>query len=504
MATRIRNINGEIRVPLNYDEEDLRATFTEEGFFRDTPIVTRIGVFEYWDKDEKKIRRELRLPEDVFDPASLDSYAGKPIILTHAGGHIDVDNVMDEEVGVILEPGFRDGNYVRAKIVIHDVKSALEDNHTRELSLGYSRDLEMKSGVWNGHPYDGIQRNIRINHLAIVEDARAGSAARLNIDSNDIETIEISDEGGNSMTRNNSEAISPEELQKQIDGFMAKNSKADADDTPNEAELKANGENSETPKPETNAAVSKAEGTAPEAKEGEAGVEPKDPKALTPAEIIESVRQKQDCKDSEEPEDLKAALDEKNKDIKALLDAIDSLEAVKDLEKGQAKQDCKDGEEEPAVVAVDCNKADCKTDCKDPADCNNLDGDIDEGADLTQDAVDKRVNEKIKAIRIGDKLNMDGLESLSLIEIKKAIIKKYDPKMVFDGKSKGYIEAAYNFVVDKLGDMRKDANYQRAQMMGFGMNLDASDSPKERRTAAQARKEMENALYSAKNEGGNK
>ena len=416
----------------------------------------------------------------------------------------------------MLEPGFRDGTYVRAKIVIHDVKSALEDNHTRELSLGYSRDLEMTSGVWHGHPYDGIQRNIRINHLAIVEDARAGSAARLNIDSNDIDATEISEEGGNSMRRNDSEAISPEELQKQIDGFVAKNSKADADDVPAEAELKANGETKEAPKPEETAEVPEAktdEDKPEEVKNGEAGEEPKDPKALTPAEIIEAVRQKQDCKDGNEPEDLKAALDEKDKDIKALLDAIDAMEAVKDLTKGETEQDCKDGDEPvaeevvPEGEAADCGGKDCKDESEnaDPTVevvAEDEDEDEEAGNALTKDAVDRRVNEKIKAIRMGDKLNLDGLEGLSLIEIKKAIIRKYDPKMNFDGKSKSYINTAYDFVVDKLGELKKDTNYQRAQMRGFGMNLDAADAPKVRRTAAQARAEMENNLYSAKNEGG--
>ncbi|MFI7909566.1 DUF2213 domain-containing protein, partial [Acinetobacter baumannii] len=38
--------------------------------------------------------------------------------------------------------------------------------------------------MWNGQEYDAIQRNIRVNHLAIVPRGRAGNA-RLNLDRHD-------------------------------------------------------------------------------------------------------------------------------------------------------------------------------------------------------------------------------------------------------------------------------------------------------------------------------
>ena len=53
------------------------------------------------------------------------------------------------------------------------------------MSLGYNLDLEETPGVWEGQPYDVIQRNIVINHLALVMEARAGDQARLNIDGRD-------------------------------------------------------------------------------------------------------------------------------------------------------------------------------------------------------------------------------------------------------------------------------------------------------------------------------
>ena len=72
---------------LRFDSIPVDETyFTAEGYFIDHPIVTSTGIFEYKNRDGS-IRRELRLPEEVFDPASLESYEGKPVIVTHAAGY---------------------------------------------------------------------------------------------------------------------------------------------------------------------------------------------------------------------------------------------------------------------------------------------------------------------------------------------------------------------------------------------------------------------------------
>ena len=142
----------------------------EQGFLHDIPIVTSTGIFEY-KKPDGSVRRELRLPEYVFSEESLASYEGKPIIITHNAGSIDKENVMNEIVGTILSKGYQDGDNVRCKVVIHDIDK-VKKTPFRELSLGYTQDLIEEPGVWNGQPYDAIQTNIQINHLAIVEKFR--------------------------------------------------------------------------------------------------------------------------------------------------------------------------------------------------------------------------------------------------------------------------------------------------------------------------------------------
>ena len=47
-----------------------KTYFTDEGYLIDHPILTSCGIFEYTNPDGS-IRRELRLPEHVFEEKSL-------------------------------------------------------------------------------------------------------------------------------------------------------------------------------------------------------------------------------------------------------------------------------------------------------------------------------------------------------------------------------------------------------------------------------------------------
>lgn len=88
-------------LPLN------QTYFTPEGYLMDRPILTSTGIFEYTNPDGS-VRRELRLPEEVFAAESLASYQGKPIIITHDAGLVDKDNVQKHQIGTILTEGYPD------------------------------------------------------------------------------------------------------------------------------------------------------------------------------------------------------------------------------------------------------------------------------------------------------------------------------------------------------------------------------------------------------------
>jgi hypothetical protein len=77
------------------------------------------------------------------------------------------------------------------------------------------------------------------------------------------------------------------------------------------------------------------------------------------------------------------------------------------------------------------------------------------------------------------------------IEAKKAVIKKVNPNMRLDGKSKTYINAAFDAAVAQLattGGGGKDVNYQRKQM---SQRMDGSTfAPSGKTEASRARERM--------------
>lgn len=379
----------------------------EQGFFNDTPIVTTTGIFEYRNPDGS-VRRELRLPENVFDEASLASYEGRPIIITHKAGNIDKDNVMDEIVGTILSKGYRDGDSVRCKIVIHDIEK-VKKTPFRELSLGYTQDLVEEPGEWNGQPYDAIQSNIRINHLAIVECARAGERAHLNLDSKKVESDDKNNEGGKGMNDNTIRAdgfdMTPAELCEAIKQYRASK----------EAGTAA-GEDPVAEKMEENTV-----------KDGEPNLVSEGP----------------DLSESEE-----TTMDDTTE---TLISVLESLLSV--LKEGKSEElENADEEDDPTD-----GSGESQEEMSDSSDCN--------AQSMNADSVDDIIGQKLSICRVGDRMNITGLESKSITEGKKAIIAKVLPDLRLDGKDKDYINAAYDIAVGEA-EKRKDVSYQRMQMGG--------------------------------------
>ena len=166
-----------------FDRAEFKATKTDEGFLVDSPVVGRVGIQEYRRADGS-MRRELRLPENVFHADALASMRGKPVTSGHpSSGKVTANDSHRVTIGTILSEGRQDGDNMRTDIVIHNV-AAMGKN--KELSLGYMCHLDETPGV---HPvygqYDAIQGVPITNHLSVVPVARAGSVARLNLDSMD-------------------------------------------------------------------------------------------------------------------------------------------------------------------------------------------------------------------------------------------------------------------------------------------------------------------------------
>lgn len=164
---------------------------TPEGYLTGRAVVTNVGVFPYMQKDGT-VRRELRLPEEVFDSMSMDSLKMMPLTNGHPAEMVNVENVKKYQVGFIGDTLYTDPYHISVPVTITDPKT-IEDVQSgkRALSCGYAVDLEEKPGNWMGVEYDCIQRNIRYNHVAIVDRGRAGDAAVLKLDSIDAYGVDV-------------------------------------------------------------------------------------------------------------------------------------------------------------------------------------------------------------------------------------------------------------------------------------------------------------------------
>ncbi len=193
---------------------------TNEGFLRGRAIVTSIGVFTYKRKDGT-VQRELRLPEEVFSLSTLNSMKLKPVTLNHPTELVTQDNADKLQVGSLGDnPSWTkewenrnweevtDGINCAIDMIITR-KDAIDAilNGKQALSMGYTCDLEMAEpgATWCGVEYDFIQRNIRYNHCAIVDSARAGDNAKIELraDSEDavLEDIVTKTDGGEAMLK---------------------------------------------------------------------------------------------------------------------------------------------------------------------------------------------------------------------------------------------------------------------------------------------------------------
>jgi len=104
------------------------------------------------------------------------TFSGLPLLLDH---HIEDAEAPQKEyrVGTVGTDARWEAPYVRAALVVTDADAirAIEDGSMRELSCAYRYDPEWQAGTFEGVDYDFIMTNIRGNHVALVEQGRAGS-----------------------------------------------------------------------------------------------------------------------------------------------------------------------------------------------------------------------------------------------------------------------------------------------------------------------------------------
>lgn len=433
-----------LRSEMRTDSVPVDEHYSAEGYFYDNPILTRTGIFKYTLEDGSE-RRELRRPEDVFDPESLASYEGKPIIITHDAQVIDKDNAHRERVGTILTPGQQNGETVRAKIVIDD-PDAVKASGLRELSVGYYQDLIMEPGEWNGEPYDAIQTHIRVNHLALVAVARAGDDARLNMDSQD-------SNGGMTPMDENEKMNNPT----QDDDATVDTTKPTTDDGEGAGSLPV------TP-----------------------GLDPVGVQAAIKA-YLTATTGGATADDENNPAaggDPTKPTEDDGEDDPTKPDALAEITARRDaMEDGQAKADIN-----TLLSMLDAAnaRADAAEDDTKPTEDED-DNPDDSSSQLNHDsasAIAAQVSQRVELCRLGDKLHLDGMETMPVMQAKKKVVHAVIPGMRLDGKSSAYINAAFDIAKEKINGRKSVADQRRQIFNADSANAAVRDAGKKNDPAA--------------------
>lgn len=196
-------------------------------------------------------RLEFRPESEATSESAIESMEGVPITNDHPSELLTPDTVKEHTEGAVLKAWLEDGPYPKIKVRLIAYTRSLQDDIEAgkvELSPGYNTDPVVERGEHEGRPYDVVQRNVRYNHLAVVDQARTvapnGDVARLDKDDTVMDPEKITGEAGNAdandKTRTDAArkdglsdegmallAKMPEEDQKMIESLMKGADKAD-------------------------------------------------------------------------------------------------------------------------------------------------------------------------------------------------------------------------------------------------------------------------------------
>lgn len=157
------------------------------GFLKAPATVSRAGNVQSYTAGElglkslppQKVLRLYRPASEVFAEDALASFEQVPVTVNHPPVDVNADTWRDYAVGEAFNMK-RSGDFMKGTLVVRDSAAVrtVRDGKA-ELSCGYDFDYDDTPGVVDGQQYDGVMKNIRGNHVAIVDTARGGHQLRI-------------------------------------------------------------------------------------------------------------------------------------------------------------------------------------------------------------------------------------------------------------------------------------------------------------------------------------
>ncbi|EMF4352880.1 DUF2213 domain-containing protein [Providencia huaxiensis] len=313
-----------------------KRTYDNNGWLEvtDNPI-SKVGVFDYLGAEigapvPDKIYRVLRPPEELASEETINSFKLTPFIIEHEmlGKHATPAEKKGIQ-GVIGENVYFDPPYLRANIkIFSDVALSNIDSGKIDLSPGYRSKYEFTSGIYEGQHYDVIQRHLRGNHLALVDEGRTGPDVavqdHLVITIDTKELIRMNEEENKEKQTTDEGAFTAEQVTalKSIIAEVIAQTKPSTDEEPKEEKKSTDADPEEEQKAEE--AVSAAEVAAEEATTGT-------PEAVEAAEVaietaVEAIEEAKEHLDQ-------ATTDSLNRRLKRLKNGIGTMDEIASLKR---------------------------------------------------------------------------------------------------------------------------------------------------------------------------
>ncbi|MCD5528916.1 DUF2213 domain-containing protein [Lactobacillus delbrueckii subsp. lactis] len=158
--------------------------------------IARVGVFPYRTVNDDVVM-EAKLPTELLSDSTVESAKSKPITDDHPPQLVTADNSKELMKGFTAENAHVDGDMVKVDMTITDADLIKKiGDGKEELSIGFTTEVVPAQGEYQGVHYDSVQKNIQINHVAVVDKGRAGHSVRITGDSAEMVVVK---EKGESM-----------------------------------------------------------------------------------------------------------------------------------------------------------------------------------------------------------------------------------------------------------------------------------------------------------------
>lgn len=147
--------------------------------------ITKEQVVPYYGREIPNYKELGFLPDEIYygyRPADelkkgAETFNNLPLLDKHIEDGAEKEDAKKHRVGSLGDKVKFNAPYLQNSLIVYDQKAIdkVEDGTQKELSCAYRYEPIKQSGEFGGQRYDFVMTNIRGNHVALVEEGRAGS-----------------------------------------------------------------------------------------------------------------------------------------------------------------------------------------------------------------------------------------------------------------------------------------------------------------------------------------